>query len=199
MIIDLKRCIGCDACTLACKAEQGTPPNIQFARISRTVYGKYPDVQGFFLPVLCNHCENPACKKACPSHAISQTKEGLVLVNDEKCVGARACVAACPYHQAFFPDDDRKYFGQYLTKFEEYHQTRRKSSTAIKCTFCSHNLAENKEPACVRICPTECRLFGDLDDPNSNPNQYLKKRSPEAEPVPLRPEAGTKPKVLYLL
>lgn len=199
MVIDLKRCVGCDSCTISCKAEQATPPNVFYARVNKQIYGKYPDVKGFFLPVLCNHCQDPPCLKACPSHAIYKTENGIVLVDEEKCVGARACVSACPYRQMFFPLDGYGYFNSTLTQFEQLHNSKRKPNIAIKCNLCSHRLAKNMEPACVTVCPTQCRIFGDLDDPNSKISKYLSERTPKAEPIPLRPEADTKPKVMYLL
>lgn len=197
MIIDLKRCIGCDSCTLACKAEQGTPKGVLFARVYRKLYGEYPKVKGFFLPVLCNHCENPACEKACPTRAIYRTKEGIVLIDEEKCSGVRACVSACPYGAIFFPLEDG-YFPGKMTVYEEFHNKYRKKDIALKCNLCYHRLKEGKEPACVVACPTECRIFGDLDDPNSKPNRYIRERKPPVKPLPLRPETGNKPKILYL-
>lgn len=199
MIIDLKRCIGCDACTLACKAEQGTPRGVLFSRVYRRLYGKYPNVKGFFLPILCNHCEDPACMKACPSHAIYKTPEGIVVIDEDRCTGARACVAACPYGAIFFPEGDGLYFPGYETPYEAFHRKYRKKNTAMKCDFCLHRLRRGMEPACVAACPAEARIFGDLDDPGSKPNKYLRERFPRVEPKPLRPEAGTRPKVLYLL
>jgi len=197
MLIDLKRCVGCDSCVLACKVEQGTPPGIFFTRVYRRLYGKYPNVKGFFLPLLCNHCEDPACMKACPSHAIYRTSEGIVVIDEEKCVGARACVNACPYGAIFFLREYDGYFDK-PTPYEELLY-RRKTKTAVKCDFCQHRLKQDMKPACVEACPGEARIFGDLDDPDSEPNRYIRERFPKAEPKPLRPEAATKPKVLYLL
>jgi len=200
MLIDLKRCVGCDACTMACKSEHVTPPGVFFARVYRHFYGKYPNVKGFFLPVLCNQCEDPPCLKSCPSGAIYKTDDGVVLVDEGKCVGARACEAACPYGHMFFYEGDGHYFRNmgYITPIEELHFKYRRPNTAMKCNFCYHRLKEGKEPACVVVCPAECRIFGDLDDPESKPNRYLKEKRPGVEPIPIRPEAGTKPKVLYL-
>jgi len=199
MIIDLKRCVGCDACTLACKATQGTPKGVHFTRVYRRLYGEYPSVKGFFLPLLCNHCEVPSCMKACPSHAIYKTEEGVVIVDEDRCVGARACVAACPYAAIFFPEVDGLYYPGYETPHEAFHRRYRRRNTALKCDFCTHRLKRGMKPACVAACPTKARVFGDLDDPDSEPNRYIRERVPKAEPKPLRPEAGTKPKVLYLL
>jgi molybdopterin-containing oxidoreductase family iron-sulfur binding subunit len=122
-----------------------------------------------------------------------------VLVDEEKCVGARACVAACPYGRIFFVNGyGRTYFPDYVTPWEEYHRRKRRPDKAMKCTFCVHRVRDGKKPACVETCPAGCRIFGDLDDPKSDINQYLNKKKP-AEPFVLKPEAGTKPKVYYLL
>ena len=198
MLIDLKRCVGCDSCTLSCKAEQGTPPGVMFSRVNRVVTEQQEKIRGFFLPVLCNHCESPACLKACPSHAIYKTNDGIVLIDEDKCVGARACVPACPYNQSFYPENDLGYFGKTYTPYEEFHNSKRKKNISMKCNLCKHRLDKGMEPSCVTVCPSECRIFGDLDDPNGKIANYLKTRLPKGEPTPLRAEAGTKPKVLYL-
>lgn len=200
MLIDTKYCIGCNACTEACKQEQGTPPGIFFARVNVREYGKYPNARKLFLPFLCMHCENPACMLSCPSHAISKTSEGIVTVNDEKCIGAQACVSACPYGAVYYPSQLETYFPGHVTPFENYHISRKISfPSAMKCNFCEHRLKEGREPACVVSCPAECRIFGDLDDPDSKPNVYLRKRNPQSDPISLRKDAGTRPKVRYLV
>ena len=198
MLIDLKRCIGCDACTIACKQEQGTPPNVMFARVFSREFGKFPKVKKFFLPILCNHCEDPPCMKACPSHAIRKREDGIVQVDEDKCCGAQACVSACPYGAIYYPEDQSTYFEE-PTQLEKYHFSKKvKLPVAMKCNFCSTRVDGGLEPACVVTCPTGCRIFGDLDDPKSKPSQYLRDRKPDTTPFPLRPEAGTKPNVLYL-
>ena len=204
MLIDLKRCIGCDACTLACKQEQGTPPNVMFARVFSREYGKFPSTKKFFLPILCNHCEDPPCIKACPSHAIVKREDGIVSVIEDKCCGAQACVSACPYGAIYYPDGGGRrpeYFDE-PTDFERYHNYKEngmmKLPVAMKCNFCSPRVDKGMEPACVVTCPTGCRIFGDLDDPKSKPNMYLRNRMPKDTPFPLRPEANTKPNVVYL-
>jgi len=198
MIIDLARCIGCDSCTISCKQEQGTPPYVMFARVFSREYGTFPKTRRFFLPILCNHCEDPPCLKACPSHAIQKRGDGIVYVDEEKCCGAQACVSACPYGAMFYPQDGVTYFGE-PTELEKYHISRKvKLPVAMKCNFCMQRVDIGLEPACVVTCPTGCRIFGDLDDPQSKPNVYLKERRIHATPEPLRPEADTKPSVRYL-
>ena len=199
MIIDLAYCIGCNACTIACKQEQGTPPDVMYARVLVREYGEYPNLKKIFLPLLCMHCEEAACMAACPSHAIVKTEEGVVIVDEERCCGSRACVSACPYGAIFFPEEFKTYFPGVLTPFERYHaEKRKKFPVAMKCNLCIHRVREGREPACVVTCPTECRIFGDWDDKQSKLYKYLEQRSPQDGLFPLRPEAGTKPKVLYL-
>lgn len=198
MLIDLAYCIGCNACTVACKQEQGTPPGVMYARVLVREFGKYPRAGKIFLPILCMHCEHPPCMKVCPSGAITRTEDGVVLINEEICSGAQACVTACPYGAIFYPDTLHTYF-ETPTPFEEYHiQRRRKFPTAMKCNLCIQRVRDGKDPACVVTCPTDCRIFGDWDDPESKINKYLRERRPVAEPFPLRPDAGTRPKVMYL-
>lgn len=200
MVIDLKRCMGCNACVVACRAENGTPRDVLYARVYQREYGEYPAVRRFFLPVLCNHCEDPPCLKACPSQAIHKRMDGIVLVDEDKCVGSRACVTACPYGMILFPRGyGEPYFPGFVTPFEEYHRNGRKPDKALKCTFCVDRIDKGLEPACVITCPADARIFGDLDDPESKPVKYLEGRAPRLDPFPLRPEAGTKPNVLYLL
>lgn len=199
MIIDTAYCIGCNACTEACKQEQGTPPDVMFARVNMKESGKYPNVKKQFLPLLCMHCEKPACMESCPSHAISKTPEGIVVVNEDKCCGAQACVSACPYGAIYYPTELKTYFQDHVTPYENYHIRKRINfPVAMKCNLCQHRVKDGKEPACVVSCPTECRIFGDWDDPKSKLYSYLENRREKEKPFALRAEAGTKPKVLYL-
>ena len=137
---------------------------------------------------------------ACPSHAIQKRKDGIVFVNEDKCCGAQACVSACPYGAIFYPDQEKdfKYFDD-RTELEQYHfENKLKLPVAMKCNFCSHRVDKGMEPACVVTCPTGCRIFGDLDDPKSKPSVYIHERIPKDTPFQLRPEADTKPNVIYL-
>jgi Fe-S-cluster-containing dehydrogenase component len=173
MAIDLSLCVGCAACAVACKMENEVPPGAFNLWIRERELGTFPDLTVEFRPEQCLHCENPPCVPVCPTGASYQTPEGLVLVDPKKCIACGACVAACPY--------DARYLhpGGYVSK----------------CTFCAHRLAQGKVPACVETCPTLCRTFGDLDDPNSPVSQALR----QANRVDvLRPEMHTRPKLFYL-
>jgi molybdopterin-containing oxidoreductase family iron-sulfur binding subunit len=193
MVIDLDRCVGCYACSVACKAENGTPPGVWYAPVYEKEVGTYPTVKRVFLPTLCFHCKEPLCMKACPTGAITKRADGIVLIDQEKCCGSRACVAACPYGAITYVEKQEGAFGEELTPFEKSFANHREG-TAQKCTFCAHRIDQgNYEPACVQTCPTRCRIFGDLDDPNSEVSRVIRERD-GAQP---RPEAGTDPSVYY--
>lgn len=193
MVIDTNRCVGCDACTLACKVQNGTPPGVLLARVLEKEEGKYPNVKRTYLPVLCFHCQDPLCVKACPSKALSKRPDGIVVVDKDRCCGVKACMAACPYDALHFYENHRGYFGETLTPIEQYYYRRHRPGTVLKCDFCSERVAQGMVPACVEACPVSCRYFGDLEDPKSQVSQLVKK---EARQV--LPEAGTNPSVFYL-
>lgn len=177
MLIDLRKCIGCQACTVGCSMEN-LPPIGQF----RTTVLQY-EVEDyddglpamFNLPRLCNHCENPPCVPVCPVQATFQRDDGIVLVDNERCVGCAYCVQACPYDARFIN-----------------HETQ----TADKCTFCEHRLEVNLLPACVETCVGGARVIGDLNDPNSVISQTLKENS--ADIKVLKPGMNTQPRVYYI-
>lgn len=204
MLIDLSTCVGCYACTVACKVENGTPADIWYAPVYEMESGTFPNTKRVFIPALCNHCEDPPCMKACPSHAIYKRKDGIVLVDENKCCGAQACVSACPYGAIHFPTQNKTETPGVITPFEVFWRERRKKQpTAMKCTFCAHKISEDgkyvSNPACVETCPVSCRIFGDLDDTKSRPNAYLKERNLTGrELIILRPDAKTSPNVKYI-
>jgi molybdopterin-containing oxidoreductase family iron-sulfur binding subunit len=200
MLIDLTRCIGCDACTVACKQENGTPADVFFARVLNVEAGTYPDVKRVYLPLLCNHCENPACLKACPNKAIFRRDDGIVLIDQDRCKGTGACVSACPYGNVILTEKDNWYLPEDEPYEKDFVKPRIKENKARKCTLCAHRVDEGLEPACVVACPTTARIFGDLDDPDSKISKYVVEQEVETkrEPFKLLPEAGTQPATLYL-
>jgi molybdopterin-containing oxidoreductase family iron-sulfur binding subunit len=195
MAIDLQACVGCYACTVACKVENGTPPGVWLSPVYERESGRFPNVKRLFLPTLCNHCADPPCLKACPSAAIARREDGIVLVDQRKCCGSRACVAACPYGAMHFVKRVHGEFGEELTHFEQLlYQQQNTTGTVQKCTFCVHRIDQGVyEPACVQTCPTRARIFGDLDDPRSEVSSVIRRRN-GTQP---RPEAGTDPSVFY--
>ncbi len=170
MLVDVAKCYGCMACVTACASENNVPIGNFRTWVEKIVLKSGVPA---FIPKLCNHCENPPCAKACPVGAIDVREDGIVLIDSEKCVGCGACVKACPYGAIFFDPV---------------------MGTANKCTFCAHRLDKGLLPACVETCPSGARVFGDLNDPNSEINQYLKEYPADV----LRPEKGTEPQVYYV-
>lgn len=194
MVLDLKQCIACYACVVACKAENATPPEVFWCRVLEREEGKYPTARRVFLPVLCNHCAEPACVKACPTGATTQREDGIVLVDHDKCVGCRYCLIACPYQVRFYNDHIKGYFGEGLTPYEEMGYKKHRQGVVEKCNFCVDRVDKGLEPACVANCPTSCRHFGDLDDPDSEVSRLLRAR----HSFTLLPEQGTNPSVYYV-
>jgi molybdopterin-containing oxidoreductase family iron-sulfur binding subunit len=194
MVIDLKRCTGCYGCQLSCKAENGTPPGVFFARVLKREEGEYPNVRTLFLPVLCNHCADAPCIANCPTGASFRWADGIVDIDPDICVGCRTCMMACPYGNRYMNDGPAHYFEQGATPYEERRTSRHQSGVVMKCNFCRDRLREGKLPACVANCPTAARTFGDLEDPTSEVSRLIKERAG----FTLHPEAGTRPSVYYL-
>lgn len=193
--VDLDRCVGCLACVIACKVENGTPPDVHWMKVLEKreehdhEYGKRT-----FVPVRCNHCDDPPCMKSCPTGAIFKRRDGIVMVNQDVCVGTMACVTACPYYVPTRWDGGDGYYGEELTPYEKGKRAKFKVGTAQKCTFCVHRIDEGRPPACVEACPAQALNFGDLQDPESEVNLLLKQK----KHFQSRAELGTRPKVFYL-
>jgi Fe-S-cluster-containing dehydrogenase component len=196
MVIDLNRCIGCHACTAACKVKNGTPPGIFYTKVLQSEVGQYPNVRLSFQPVLCMHCSDPACADVCPTGATEKLPNGIVTVDAEKCIGCRYCMVACPYNaRSFnFGQGEELYPGKGVTPYEEARFAEHIGGTVGKCDFCQDRLEMGKEPACVQACVSGARIFGDLDDPNSEVSRLIASRGG----YQLHPELGTDPSVYYL-
>jgi Fe-S-cluster-containing dehydrogenase component len=196
MVIDLRRCIGCNACTIACRQQNATGPNIFWARVLIYEIGRYPNARLSYQPMLCFHCDEPACKEVCPTGATQKLPNGIVTIDSNKCIGCRACMVACPYGARFF---NSKKFGPYFagkgfTPYEESQPRERRAGRVGKCDFCFDRIQSGEEPACVVTCPGKARIFGDLDDPKSNVSKLIVERAG----FQLCPELGTDPSVYYL-
>jgi len=195
MVIDLKKCIGCEACAVACKMENATPPSISWCHVLREERGSFPHVRVFNLPVACNHCAEAPCEKTCPTGATYRNRDGIVLIESSKCIGCRTCMTACPYNARYLMKDEVSYFSpEPLNPYEIMGYSQHERGTVQKCTFCAHRLEEGMKPACVELCPAEARYFGDLDDPESDVSKMVKER----HVYQLLQEKGTDPHVYYL-
>ncbi len=206
MVIDLLRCIGCYGCQTSCKAENGTPPGVTFARLESQEFGTYPNVARISLPLLCMHCEEPPCEKVCPTKATQIRADGIVFVDEENCIGCKYCMIACPYGARYYVEEQEPYFGkQGFTPYEQAVYGKHKARVAMKCDYCRERIDaglakglkpgvdREATPACVINCMAKARHFGDLDDPTSEVAQLLAR-----DAFPLNPEHGTKPKTQYM-
>jgi molybdopterin-containing oxidoreductase family iron-sulfur binding subunit len=156
--------------------------------------GKTPAVTRLFIPVLCNHCENPPCREVCPTRATYVDENGVVLVDYDKCIGCRACVAACPYLSRTYVHRERYYFPDTPIP-HSVRELRGLEGVVQKCNLCVARVKRGEPPACVEVCPTSCRAYGDLEDAESEVSVLVaSERS-----FQLLPEKRTAPKVHYLL
>lgn len=195
MLIDLNRCIGCHACTLACKEHNGTPPGVFWSKVLIVEKGKYPFAWMQYQPMLCMHCKNPECVRVCPTGASYQREDGIVVIDQDKCFGCQNCIMACPYSartklihiQPYHP-------GKGFTPYEEVSCFKQQVGVVGKCDFCLCRLQEGREPACVQTCPPKARYFGDLDNPSSEISVLIARKNAKR----LLPDLGTEPSVYYL-
>jgi Fe-S-cluster-containing dehydrogenase component/formate-dependent nitrite reductase membrane component NrfD len=171
--IDLRKCIGCHACTIACKAEHEIPVGVNRCWVKTVERGTFPDTRRFFFPVLCNQCDEAPCVRICPTSALYKRRDGIVDLNGSACIGCRACMVACPYDQLFIDPN---------------------THTAEKCNFCANRVENKLLPACVSVCPTECRIFGDLEDTSSDLFKFVQNHGVTVR----KPEKGTLPHVFYV-
>jgi Fe-S-cluster-containing dehydrogenase component len=194
MVIDLKKCIGCHTCTIACKVDNGTPPGIFWNLVIDQEVGNYPSVRRRFIPRPCMHCENAPCVDACPTGASYKRADGLVLIDEKKCLGCRQCLLTCPYGARYLNTGRGGYFKSRLIPTEEVLYRGREFGIVEKCTFCVDKVDKGEEPACVRACPLKARIFGDLNDPESEVAQLkISKKG-----FQLLKDLDTEPAVYYL-
>ena len=183
MVVDVRRCVGCQTCTAACKNANVTPPGVQWRRVLDVETGVYPNVRRTFVPVGCMHCDEPPCMSVCPSTATRKREDGIVTIDSGLCLGCGYCMVACPYEARFKVD-----------------------GVATKCTFCVERIDAgvgeglrpgidpDATPVCVNDCIAGAMHFGDLDNPESNVARLLA----ENTSYRIHDELGTGPGIFYL-
>jgi Fe-S-cluster-containing dehydrogenase component/formate-dependent nitrite reductase membrane component NrfD len=171
-LIDQTRCIGCHACTTACKSENEVPLSVTRTYVKYVDVGIFPQTRRAYQVTRCNQCESAPCAAACPTSAMFKRPDGIVDFDKSVCIGCKACMAACPYDAIFINPDDH---------------------TAEKCNFCAHRIDVGLEPACVVVCPTEALIVGDLNDSRSKIAQIVQREAVTVR----RPEKETRPLVFY--
>ena len=176
MVADLRRCVGCQTCTAACKEGNGTPPGVQWRRVLDLETGTYPNVNRVFVPVGCQHCANPPCMEVCPSTATGQRADGIVTIDYDLCIGCGYCAMACPYDARSMVDHAEYAFGDQPTAVEATRIGRERIGVATKCTFCAGRIdagtarglvpGQDPEatPLCVNSCISGALRFGDIED-----------------------------------
>lgn len=196
MILNTKRCMGCNACTIICKQKNATPPGVFWARVYTQEIGAYPDARIEYLPAICFHCENPPCVDVCPTGATFQMENGTVQIDQDVCIGCRACMVACPYSARYFLyKGQASYYPEVeSTPYEKARSEEHLAGTVGKCDLCIELVEDGEVPSCVAICPTFARIFGDFDDPESEVSKLLQER----DYYQMHPELGTNPSVYYL-
>ena len=193
MAIDLSRCNGCNACVVACKVEHNAPPGILPTKILEKEVGRYPDANRMFIPVLCNHCDNPPCVPVCPTKATYSRADGIVLIDWDRCIGCGACIQACPYDQRFYVKDNRTVHPDGEIRCVNPASFPIPTGVPVKCDFCFHRVDKGRQPACVETCPTRARIFGKLDEGEKPLNALISRNNARS----LLEEMGTLPHVFY--
>ena len=195
----MRRCIGCNTCAVACKMQNNVPDGMLWNRVLTegcerfdSAEGTYPNLSRTYLPLACQHCENPACERVCPTGATYKDDKGRVEIDYDKCIGCRMCMAACPYNARTFNwNEPVRATG---AGYGDARVPERARGVMEKCTLCKERTDEGDEPMCVHCCPADARVFGDLDDPDSAVSRLRREQSAEV----LLEEKGTRPQVFYV-
>lgn len=172
LLIDATKCTGCTACSIACAQHNQLDLEVKYNRLEFVEKGTYPNVKMEIVPLQCMHCDTPPCALVCPTQATYKRDDGIVLVDPNKCIGCKYCMTACPYDARMLNHD----------------------RVPEKCRWCVEFLSVGEQPPCSSTCMNEVRLFGDIEDPNSE----LSKRLAKTDTYQLIPEKGTKPGIYYV-
>ncbi len=172
-VIDQDRCIGCHACTVACKEEHQVPLGVFRTWVKYIEKGEFPDTNRYFGVMRCNHCDSAPCTTICPTHSLFRRPNGIIDFDNEICIGCKSCMQACPYDALYIDPNN---------------------NTAAKCNFCAHRVEANLEPACVIVCPTQAIVAGDLDDATSKASRIVATQQVSVR----KPEKNTQPKLYYV-
>jgi Fe-S-cluster-containing dehydrogenase component len=221
MVIDLQRCVGCGACSIACRNENNVPDGIYWSNKITETSGTFPNVRYHYIPTLCNHCDNAPCVRGCPTQAMHKLGNGITMHNPKKCIGCKYCEFNCPYGVIYFNwrkphpfwrnetelikggtfspaevtrEARGKVIPYYNPERDETLAGIRPKGVVEKCTFCDHLVKKSLLPRCVEACPSDARVFGDISDPNSEVSKLLGK----FRPFRLREQLGTNPHVFYI-
>ena len=206
MVADLDRCVGCQTCTAACRHANATSPAVEWRKVLDVEAGAYPNVSRTFVPVGCQHCDDPPCVHACPTRATYRRDDGIVVMDYDICIGCAYCEVACPYQARFKIDAPSFAYTGRAMRNETQREDPRRLGVAQKCTFCSDRIDfgiandltpgvdPQATPACVNACIADALHFGDVDDPNSNVSQLLRQQ----KNFRMHEELGTEPGVYYV-
>ena len=217
MVINLRKCVGCDSCTISCNAENKLPPGVVYRPVLYEEIGEFPNVAERFIPRPCMQCEKPPCVEVCPVHATWKRKDGIIEIDYDQCIGCRYCITACPYSARTFDlglnYTDHATSGEYCFagkntagkyEFEPIYDYGKKwprkegespEGNARKCHFCIHRVENGLLPECVVSCIGRATYYGDANDPESLVAELI--ASPNV--MRLKEELGTQPKVYYLM
>ena len=205
MVADLRRCVGCQTCTAACRQANATPPGVQWRRVLDVEQGEYPEVARAFVPVGCQHCDDPPCMEVCPTTATRRRSDGIVTIDYDLCIGCAYCAVACPYQARSRTLRPAFAYGKEMDNEAKRRDDARRA-VATKCTFCVERIDAGlarglkpgvdpeATPACVNSCIAQALSFGDRDDAQSNVAQLLASHAT----FRMHEELGTGPGFYYL-
>lgn len=211
MVVDVRKCVGCKSCAVACKAENHTPPGVAYNIVMEREIGTYPDVRRRFIFRPCMQCATPSCTKVCPTRATHIRDDGIVAIDYDRCIGCRYCIAACPYGVRAF--DYGHNYHNHPTAYEnepspEYGRNRKRArnrspiGNVRKCHFCLHRIKKGLAPACASTCLGNAIHFGDLNDPEARcwvHGEKLRALLASHNSIRLKEELGNNPSVYYLI